>query len=87
MNPILGTVLYGAAGGLAMSVTGYLRKPKNEFDIKKFIPTVALGAIFGGVAGYSGMEISAVETSVYAGSVSQAVNWLFKAVYRRLFPE
>ncbi len=83
MNPIITNMLSGACGGLVMSGLGYLRKPEQKFDLKKFVPTIAIGVVYGTIAGYKGIDYGMIENATYAGTIAQGINWGWKALWRK----
>ena len=80
-------VLLGAIGGAAVGLGGFLRKKDRQFDLQKIAPTVIVSTIFGGIAGYQNINLSAVEGAAYAGFVSTMVTNLWKAFWRRIAPK
>jgi len=88
MSGVIIKIVTGAVGGAAMSLLGYLKQGgasnEAEFDWKKFLPGVIIAGIFGGIAGATDMDMSAVETMPYAALISSGVVMGWKAVIRRL---
>jgi len=80
---VVGKLLAGLVGGASMSMLGYLRK-KQDFDFKKFVPGVVIAGIFGAIAGATDSDMSVIETMPYAAIISQSVQWLWKAILRRV---
>ena len=85
MNEIIAQVLIGAVGGLAISVAGLMKKDKKEgFNFMKMAPTIVVAGIVGGVAGYLGQDYGMVANGALAGGITNVVENVFKAIYRKL---
>ena len=60
-------ILFGVIGGLGWSLIGtakeMTKKEREDFDAKKFVKSIILGAIIGGVLGAQGnvVEIATIE--------------------------
>ena len=84
-NEIIVQIITGAIGGLAISVAGLMKASKKEkFDWKKMAPTIVVAGVIGGIAGYLNQDYGVVANGALAGGVTNVVENLFKAVYRKL---
>ena len=78
-------ILHGAIIGIGTAILGYAKSVKTEkFNNKKFMQTVIVGAIIGGISGYYGWTYQqALEWAGNAGLIT-LVEYIKKAVWRRL---
>ncbi len=85
------TVLYGVCGGLGWSVLGLAKEKTKEnsedFDTKKFLKSIILGGIVGGVVASTGTIVSGTtiesfvaESSSY-GLITAGVDKILGIVY------
>lgn len=85
-------VAYGALAAAAYAGLGFFKSrgsdPDQTFDTTKFLSTLLLGLLLGGIGGGLGWEPMTVETwlqglGLLAG-VLVAIEWLAKGILRRL---
>jgi len=91
MLEVLKNILLGVAAGLLFGTTGYLKSVGEEFDAKKFVQSIIVGAVVGGIGGAMGMKPSEAQeylqsTGLYTGLVCM-VEFVKKAVLKRLVGE
>jgi hypothetical protein len=92
MGPIeiLTLIAFGAGNGAAFAIFGYIKANKIEdFDTKKFLLTIIIGAVIGGVAGFSGMtfvnaEAWLINMGILTGLIFFVENGI-KIIWRRFF--
>lgn len=84
MEAILVNVGIGILSSVFIAGAGYFKAREEEnFDVAKFGKTLILGAVVGGIVGYTGMAPDAVVAlPLYAG-ISTFVENLIKGVLRR----
>jgi len=79
-------ILIGLGAGFAYGMAAWKKTAGQDFDLMKFVPTVALGTVGGVVAEFTGMQIdAAVEFLVVMGATGFVEN-IVKAVMRHLKP-
>lgn len=77
-------IISGAIGGLAFSLSGLAKNEgKDTFDWKKMAPTVVIGIVIGGIAGFLNQDYGIVANSSLAAGLTAVVENGFKAVYRK----
>jgi len=78
-------IIAGIISGAIVMLLGYAKSSTVEsFDPRKAGQTIIIGAVVGGIAGYSGWTFEyAYEWAASAGVIT-VVEYLKKAVYRRL---
>ena len=84
MEDILIQFGMGILGGFFVAGSGYLKSMKGEyFTPKKFVKTIILGTIVGGIAGVTGLGPEAIIAfPAYAG-ITAVVENLLKIPFRR----
>ena len=72
----LETLLWGALGGAAFGVTGYVnaRRKGEDFEVLKFSRSLVIGALVGGYAAYTGQDLDIVAGSVAGATVTAFVD-------------
>ena len=88
MFEILKNILLGVGAGLVFGIMGYLKSPGEEFDAKKFLQTVVVGCVVGGIGGFMGMKPGEAQEylqsiGVYGGVVTMT-EYVKKCILRRL---
>lgn len=79
-------VIAGAVGAAFYGFTVYQKKKrKQDFDWNKFGPTVVIGAIIGGVAGWQGLEYNMVVDATWVGMATVLVQNVWKIAMRKVF--
>ena len=81
MEPI--QILYGAIGGVAVSLTGLFKNKDRKFEFWTMFPTVIVSTIVGGIAGAMNVDYGIVEGSAYAGFIGIAVQNIWKGLVKR----
>jgi len=79
------TVLAGAASGAVTALLGYAKNSTLEdFNPKKALQTIAVGAVVGGIAGYYGWTYT--QAYEWAGSMGiiTVTEYVKKAILRRI---
>jgi len=75
-------ILLGAVGGIAYASAGLANKEKREsFNWKKMLPTVIIGAIVGGISGFTGQDYGMIANAGYAAGITVIVEKVFKAIF------
>jgi hypothetical protein len=84
MNIIL--IAQGAIGGLAYALSGYANADKRteSFDYWKFVPTIVIAGVVGGIAGFTGQDYGILVNSSMAAGITVVVEKVFKAVKKAL---
>ena len=85
---ILKNILLGIGAGIVWGILGYLKSPGESFDPYKFLQTVVIGGIVGGIGGFLGMKPQETyeqmqAMGIYAG-FTMLVEYIKKAIIRRL---
>jgi hypothetical protein len=88
MSEVVIAVLGGTATGVNMAVGGYLKSgdTTKQFDLSNFVQTVVEGTIFGGVAGYLGLDYATAQAYVYNAVGVFTIDYIKKIVVRRVVP-
>jgi len=77
-------ILSGIIGGLAYSLSGLAKtESKDTFDWKKMAPTVVIGIVIGGIAGFLNQDYGIVANSSLAAGLTAVIENGFKAIYRK----
>ncbi len=91
ITPIILAILYGAIAASTYASVGYFKTTGGDpqkFDKVKFLSTLILGLILGGIGGYLGWSPQVVEEwlagMMLLGGVLILVEWLAKGIIRRL---
>lgn len=84
MFEILVNIAQGAVAGAIASIGGYLKTKDEPFDAFKMVKTTLLGAVVGGVAGYSGVNTLTVEAMTAYPFVVYGVDALAKIIYNKV---
>jgi len=75
-------IILGAVGGCAYAFSGLANKEKREgFNWKKMLPTVIVGAVVGGIAGFTGQDYGMVANAGYAAGITVITEKVFKAIF------
>lgn len=76
----------GAISGVAAAALGFAKSSGESIDNSKFLQTVVVGGVVGGVGGYLGMDYTTAYT--YVGSIGgiTLIEYVKKTVLRRVFP-
>lgn len=85
-------VFYGALAAAAYAGLGFFKsrgsEPDQEFDKAKFVSTLLLGLLLGGIGGGLGWDPSSVEAWLQGlgllTGLLVAIEWLAKGILRRL---
>lgn len=76
-------IITGAIGGLAYSLSGLAKSDqKDNFDWKKMMPTIIMGTIVGGIAGFTNQDFGVVANTSLAAGITAIVENAWKAIYR-----
>ena len=77
-------ILEGVAGGLVYALSGLANKPaKERFDWKKLLPTLAVSAVVGGVAGFTGQDFGILINSAMAAGFTATVQKFWQAFTKK----
>jgi hypothetical protein len=75
----------GAASGVVVAALGYAKAHTTEdFDPAKFIQTVVVGAVVGGIAGEAGMSYEQAQDWASTMGVVTLTEYIKKAVWRAI---
>jgi len=85
MLNIMAGVAYGAFTGLFIAGAGYLKhKPLPDFDPSKFIQTLIVGGIAGGVMAFYGLDFDQALTWVANAGIVTYIEYVKKAIGKRI---
>lgn len=85
MNIIL-NIGEGALIGAGHAVIGYIKSATTEdIDWQKAVPTVAIGAVVGGIASAMSIDIASAEAIAATYGVTAAVNAIWIAISKKYF--
>jgi prolipoprotein diacylglyceryltransferase len=81
---MINQILTGIIGGLAFSLSGLAKKEnKEDFDWTKMIPTIVIGGIIGGIAGFMNQDYGVIANSSLAAGLTAVIENGWKAIYRK----
>ena len=85
MLSLLARMGAGAASGVVVAALGYAKAHTTEdFDPAKFVQTVVVGAVVGGVAGEMGVSYTQAQDWASSIGLITLVEYLKKAVWRTI---
>jgi len=79
-------ILTGLGAGLTYSLTTYLKKQGQEFDIKKLLSTSIIGVLVGVVTLITGLEPSTGAAYIAQLGLIPVIENIAKIIYRKLRP-
>lgn len=82
---IVADVAAGAVAGAIAASTGFFKQePMEDFDKEKFVTTVTVGAITGGVASYMGISMLNAAAILTDAGLTLLIENIAKTIYRRV---
>jgi len=79
---MINNIILGAVGGCAYALSGLVNKDKREkFDWKKMLPTVLIGLVVGGIAGFTGQDYGMIANTASAAGITVVVEKVFKGLF------
>jgi len=77
-------ILAGTAGGMVYALSGLANKKKKEgFVWSKFIPTLIVSGIVGGIAGVTAQDINVLMVAPAAVGLTAVVEKFCKAIWKK----
>ena len=85
---VVENILIGVGSGIIFGLLGYLKSAGEEFEPKKFVQTLIVGAVVGGIGGYLGMSPEEAQqylqtVGLYGGIVT-LIEYVKKSILKRL---
>jgi len=85
---VVENITLGIGAGILFGVLGYLKSAGEEFNPKKFLQTVIVGAVVGGIGGYLGMSPEQaqeyLQTIGVYGGLTTLIEYVKKSILKRL---
>jgi hypothetical protein len=81
------SILIGVAAGAIIAVTGYIKNIDQVegypvFEPVKFLTTLIIGALAGGVSRYLGISYDAASTMIASAGITTFIEYIVKAAVR-----
>jgi len=82
---MLTQIITGVIGGAIYSLTGLAKsQDKNGFDWKKMAPTLVVGLVVGGIAGFLNLDFGIVANTSLSAGITAVVENIGKTVKRKV---
>ncbi len=87
MEEIFYQAAYGAIAGGVLAAAGWFKSQDKygrieAIELKKFLKTVTLGIVIGGIAGYSGLQKDLIASAPIYSGLTYVIESLFKGFSR-----
>jgi len=84
---VIESILIGMAAGAVLAVTGYLKNIDQVegypvFEPVKFLTTLIIGALAGGVSRFLGISYDAATTMIVSAGITTIIEYVVKAIVR-----
>jgi len=83
MIGIIKNILSGVGSGLITAFLGYMKNKGEEFDCAKFVQTLVVGGVVGGVAQSCGMAYNDAYDYLASIGVISLIEYIKKSIWRR----
>ena len=78
-------IISGVVGGLAFSLSGLAKKSsRDEFQWSKMLPTIIVGGVIGGIAGFTNQDYGYVADTAGVAGLTAVVENFCKAIWRKV---
>ena len=78
-------IILGVVGGAAYSLSGLAKKSDREsFDLLKMAPTIAIGLVVGGIAGFTNVDYGIAADTALATGITAFIENIWKGIYRKI---